>query len=61
TLDVLKIKRAAAPFGHGAEHKLASGATLFSSYHCSRYNTIPGRLTVALFIWVFERNMLWTG
>jgi len=55
TLDVLKIKRSAAPFGHGAEHKLASGVTLFSSYHCSRYNTNTGRLTEAMFHSVFDR------
>ncbi|WP_290817021.1 uracil-DNA glycosylase [Ferrovibrio sp.] len=55
TLDVLKVKRSAAPFGHGAEHKLASGVTLFSSYHCSRYNTNTGRLTEAMFHSVFDR------
>ena len=54
-LDVLKIKRAAAPFGHGAEHRLPSGATLFSSYHCSRYNTNTGRLTTPMFHAVFDK------
>jgi len=54
-LDVLKIKRAAAPFGHGAEHLLPGGATLFSSYHCSRYNTNTGRLTEAMFHSVFDK------
>lgn len=54
-LDTLKIRRAAAPFGHGAEHPLPGGATLFSSYHCSRYNTNTGRLTEAMFHAVFDR------
>ncbi len=60
-LDVLKVKRSAAPFGHGAEHKLASGTTLFSSYHCSRYNTNTGRLTEAMFHSVFDRIKQVTG
>lgn len=44
---------AAAPFGHGAVHTLAS-YTIFSSYHCSRYNTNTGRLTEAMFEDVFR-------
>lgn len=36
------------PFTHGAEHTL-EGATLFDSYHCSRYNTNTGVLTTAMF------------
>lgn len=54
-LDAFKVKRSAAPFGHGAEHRLPNGATLFSSYHCSRYNTNTGRLTEAMFHAVFDR------
>jgi uracil-DNA glycosylase family 4 len=60
-LDVLKIRRASAPFGHGAEHRLPSGATLFSSYHCSRYNTNTGRLTEAMFHAVFDKIVKATG
>jgi len=41
------------PFAHGAEHALASGARLFDSYHCSRYNTNTRRLTTAMFEQVF--------
>src|ERR1700693_554524 len=38
TLAALGVKRSAAPFSHGG--KTTIGAyTLFSSYHCSRYNT----------------------
>ncbi|MBP5855876.1 uracil-DNA glycosylase [Marivibrio halodurans] len=47
------------PFAHGAGHAvmLPTGArvTLVDSYHCSRYNTNTGRLTVAMFDAVFER------
>ena len=37
------------PFAHGAEHELTSGARLFDSYHCSRYNTNTGVLTTEMF------------
>ena len=54
-LDALKIRRASMPFGHNVEHRLPSGVRLFSSYHCSRYNTNTGRLTEAMFHAVFDR------
>jgi len=54
-LDTLKVKRAKAPFAHNAAHPLPGGITLFSSYHCSRYNTNTGRLTEAMFHAVFKR------
>jgi uracil-DNA glycosylase family 4 len=54
TLTALKLRKAAHPFGHGAEH--AAGAVrLFDSYHCSRYNTNTGVLTPAMFEAVFGR------
>jgi uracil-DNA glycosylase family 4 len=40
-------------FSHGAAHRLPNGATLFDSYHCSRYNTNTGVLTPTMFAAVF--------
>ena len=37
------------PFGHGAVHRLHTGATIVDSFHCSRLNTNTGRLTPAMF------------
>ena len=54
-LRQLGERAAAHPFAHGAEHSLATGASLFDSYHCSRYNTNTRRLTVAMFEVVFAR------
>ena len=48
-LSTLGERRSKFAFGHGAEHQLSSGATLFDSYHCSRYNTNTGVLTTAMF------------
>ncbi|MEM7494322.1 MAG: uracil-DNA glycosylase [Pseudomonadota bacterium] len=42
------------PFGHETVYQLA-GYTIVSSYHCSRYNTNTGRLTVPMFESVFRR------
>jgi len=48
-LTALGEKKSTHPFGHGAEHELKSGARLFDSYHCSRYNTNTGVLTTEMF------------
>ena len=42
------------PFRHGGEGQIGP-LRLFSSYHCSRYNTNTGRLTEAMFTDVFAR------
>ena len=34
---------------NGRAHDLTAGLSLFDSYHCSRYNTNPGRLTTEMF------------
>jgi uracil-DNA glycosylase len=41
------------PFGHGARNEI-DGLAIFSSYHCSRYNTNTGRLTEEMFAGVFS-------
>ncbi len=53
-LTTLGARRADHPFAHGARHVLPDGAaTLYDSYHCSRYNTNTGRLTAEMFEAVF--------
>lgn len=52
-LSALGLKKNGFPFTHGALHRLPSGLTLADSYHCSRYNTNTGRLTVEMFEAVF--------
>jgi uracil-DNA glycosylase family 4 len=54
TLTALQQRKAAHPFGHGAEHDMGR-FRLFDSYHCSRYNTNTGVLTPAMFEAVFAR------
>jgi len=52
-VKALGVKRSAAAFSHGCETKLGE-LTLFSSYHCSRYNTNTGVLTPEMFRAVFK-------
>lgn len=52
-VKALGAKRSAAEFKHGASVSL-NGLTLFSSYHCSRYNTNTGVLTPEMFRTVFK-------
>jgi uracil-DNA glycosylase family 4 len=53
-LKILKLRSAAAPFGHGAVHEVGR-LKLYDSYHCSRYNTNTGVLTPKMFRSVFAR------
>ncbi len=53
-LTALAARKAAYPFGHGAEHEIGS-VRIFDSYHCSRYNTNTGVLTPEMFRKVFGR------
>jgi len=54
TLRALGAKLSSAPFSHGASHEIGP-IRLYSSYHCSRYNTNTGRLTAEMFEAVFAR------
>jgi uracil-DNA glycosylase family 4 len=51
-VKALGEKRSTAAFGHGRTAKIGR-LTLFSSYHCSRYNTNTGVLTAEMFRAVF--------
>jgi uracil-DNA glycosylase family 4 len=51
-VTALGIKKSAAPFSHGGRNALGTLA-MFSSYHCSRYNTNTGVLTPEMFREVF--------
>lgn len=53
-LAAMGLKKKDYPFAHGAAYDLPGGEKLFSSYHCSRYNTQTRRLTEAMFEEVFE-------
>ena len=53
TVRALGGRVAATPFAHGAAQELG-GVRIFSSYHCSRYNTNTGRLTEEMFVSVFK-------
>lgn len=48
-LRAFDLKPKDAKFGHGAEADLPGGVRMFSSYHCSRYNTQTNRLTAPMF------------
>ena len=53
-LAALGAKKSAYAFSHGCRHEIGN-LTLFSSYHCSRYNTNTGVLTPAMFRAVFTQ------
>jgi uracil-DNA glycosylase len=51
-VTTLGAKKSATPFSHNCHHTIGKVA-LFSSYHCSRYNTNTGVLTPEMFRNVF--------
>jgi uracil-DNA glycosylase family 4 len=53
-VTALGAKKSATPFKHGGKNMLGNLA-LFSSYHCSRYNTNTGVLTPEMFRDVFAK------
>lgn len=53
-LAALGRRKSAFKFAHGVRHRLDDGLVLADSYHCSRYNTNTGRLTVEMFEQVFD-------
>jgi len=53
-LSALELRKKDYPFGHGHKYKLPDDLALFTSYHCSRYNTQTKRLTEASFHKVFK-------
>ena len=53
-LGALNQRKSAFPFKHGALHPLSAGMLLADSYHCSRYNTNTGVLTVEMFETMFH-------
>jgi uracil-DNA glycosylase family 4 len=54
-VTALDARQAVYPFAHGALHSPPGGFTLADSYHCSRYNTNTGRITVEMFDAVVAR------
>jgi uracil-DNA glycosylase family 4 len=54
-LKALDLKKSAYPFAHGKHYLLPNGVSLFTSYHCSRYNTQTKRLTEKMFQQVFAQ------
>ena len=54
-LRAMNVRLKDYPFAHSALHQLTSGPYLLDSYHCSRYNTNTGRLTVGMFHSIFDK------
>lgn len=58
-LRTLGIAPKNAPFKHGGETSLGGQRKLFTSYHCSRYNTQTYRLTPEMFETVMTQAANW--
>jgi uracil-DNA glycosylase family 4 len=59
-VKVLEARPSKTPFAHGASHEIGT-LRLFSSYHCSRYNTNTGVLTPEMFRKVFAAVRTYLG
>jgi uracil-DNA glycosylase family 4 len=59
-VKVLEARLSAVPFTHGGFHEIGA-LRLFSSYHCSRYNTNTGVLTPEMFRAVFAEVRRYLG
>jgi len=59
-LAALGVKKSAYAFSHGCRHEIGE-LTVFSSYHCSRYNTNTGVLTPEMFRDVFAQVRAFVG
>ena len=55
TVRALGLKLKDYPFGHAKRYDIGGGRVLFTSYHCSRYNTNTKRLTEEMFYSVFSQ------
>jgi uracil-DNA glycosylase len=58
-LRAFTLKPTASKFGHGVETTLSPALRMFSSYHCSRYNTQTNRLTAPMFEDVMAKARDW--
>jgi uracil-DNA glycosylase family 4 len=56
----LGMKKSAYAFSHGCRHEIGE-LTIFSTYHCSRYNTNTGVLTPEMFRDVFAQVRAFLG
>ncbi len=54
-IKAFALRQSQFPFGHAREYRAGEGICLLDSYHCSRYNTNTGRLTVEMFHAIFAR------
>lgn len=54
TIRALGLKLKDYPFGHHKIYDLPNGLRLYTSYHCSRYNTNTKRLTEEMFYAIFN-------
>ena len=54
-LTALQLKKTDYPFAHNQRYELPNDLILFTSYHCSRYNTQTKRLTERMFHDVFKK------